>query len=361
MDTTPLYQQIAEAVRQEILYGQLRPGDSLPTVREMAERWQCTPGTVQRAYRELVRQGVVVSQPGQGTRVGSTLTSDAGPLRRAELVHRAEAFLLQQLAAGYSAEEIERAERSALDRWRAQNTRPQSVPTAVLRFAGSHDLAISQIGARFGEIAPGFELNLTYNGSLGGLIALARGDADLAGSHLWDAESEQYNLPTVRRLMPGQRVALVTLAFRRLGLVSPPGNPLGVDGLTDLPGRRFANRQRGAGTRVWLEAQLRRSGIDSGAIAGFDHEATTHTEVARLVAEGESDTGLAIEAAAKDFGLDFLPLTTERYDLVIPATAWDNNGIQALVRWLRSDEGCDMLEALGGYETGETGGVRWVD
>lgn len=363
-DKPPLYQEIAEAMRQEMLYGHLRPGDRLPAVREMAARWRCTPGTVQRAYRELARQGLVTARPGQGTVVTAALAAaEDFPLRRAALVHRAEAFLLESLAAGYDPAEVEQAVMSALDRWRALAREPQAPPTHTLRFVGSHDPAVSLIAARFSELSPDTALQVTFAGSLGGLIALARGEADLAGSHLWDEETDTYNRSFVRRLLPGQRVALLTLAHRRLGLLVPTENPAGLTGLADLtrPGLRFVSRQRGSGTRVWLDAQLRRYGIAAERIAGYGDEVPTHFEAARAVAEGRADASLGVEAAALAYGLGFLLLATERYDLAIPAAIWDTPPLQALADWLGSPAARAAIAGLGGYEVGETGRVEWVE
>lgn len=365
MDKTPLYLQIADAIRQELLAGKLRPGDPLPPVREMAERWNCTPGTVQQAYKELARQGLAVSRAGQGTRVGAAQPAqppDRTPLRRASLVHQAEAFLLEVLAAGHTPEEAESAFRAALDRWRALAVMQPEVSARVLRFVGSHDPALSLVASRFPEICPGCALELAFTGSLGGLIALAEGKADLAGSHLWDEESDTYNAPFIRRLLPGRRVALLTLAQRRLGLIVPPGNPAGLAELGDLtrPGVRFINRSRGTGTRVWLDAQLARRDVPSDAIVGYSQEASTHAEVARAVAEGQADAGLGIEAAARAYGLGFIFLTTEPYDLVIPAAAWEMPPVQALATWLRTAEARVVIGGLGGYETAETGQMVWV-
>jgi molybdate-binding protein/DNA-binding transcriptional regulator YhcF (GntR family) len=366
MDKRPLYVQIAEAIRQDLLEGRLRPGDALPTVRDMAERWKCTPGTVQQAYKELTRQGIAVSRPGQGTHIGSgpVDAADATPLRRATVVHQAEAFLLEMLSAGYTIAEIENGFRASLDRWRAVAAGAPQTPAEALRFVGSHDPAVSLVAARFGELC-GSEaciLQVSYSGSLGGLIALAEGKADLAGSHLWDEESDTYNESFVRRLLPGQRVALLTLAHRRLGLITAPGNPLKVEALSDLTraGVRFVNRQRGTGTRVWLDAQLRRATVDAETIAGYDHELYTHAEVARAVAEGAAEAGLGIETAAIGYGLSFVQLAREPYDLVIPAATWETPQIQALAAWLQGEDARRSILALGGYETEETGRVKWV-
>ncbi|MEP0763626.1 MAG: GntR family transcriptional regulator, partial [Chloroflexota bacterium] len=146
MTTTPLFQEIAESIRQAIISGALRPGDELPPVREMSAQWHCAPGTVQRAYQELAAQGLVVSRPGQGTRVSAPAPpAPSSPLRQAALVHRAESFLLGALAEGYAPGEIEGAVRQALDRWRGMSDAVPVPPPTVLRFAGSHDPAVSAI------------------------------------------------------------------------------------------------------------------------------------------------------------------------------------------------------------------------
>jgi molybdate-binding protein/DNA-binding transcriptional regulator YhcF (GntR family) len=353
MSKRSLYQQIAEAIRQQILNRTFQPGDRLPSVREMAVEWNCTIGTVQRAYEALARQGLVVSRPGQGTHVATAIPAEqVEPLRRAALVHRAEAFLLEVLTAGYGPEEVEQAVRLALDHWRTFKQQAADWPEQSLHFTGSHDPALTYITTHFDQVAPDYIPHLTFTGSLGGLIALAEGEADLAGAHLWDEESDSYNTAFVRRLLPGRRVALLTLAHRRLGLL--------VDDLT-RPGLRFINRQAGAGTRVWLDAQLRRLGITPDQVSGYGREVQTHSEMAQLIAEGRADVGLGIEAAALAFGLGFVQLTTERYDLVIPAEVWSRSPVQALARWLANPEAQQNILAIGGYDIHETGKVEWLN
>lgn len=364
MEETHLYRRIAGSLRREILQGSLRPGDRLPSVREASAHWQCTAGTVHRAYRELAQQGLVVSRAGQGTHVAGGVGAQGEiPLRWANLVHRAETFLLEVLTAGHTPAEAEQAVRLALDRWRALADRPPRPSGDTLVFVGSHDPAVSLIASRFAEVVSGYELRVTFVGSLAGLMALARGEADVAGSHLWDEESDTYNVPFVRRLLPGRRVALLTLAERHLGFIVAAGNPHRIAGLSDLaqPGLRFINRQRGSGTRVWLDAQLHRHGVSAERIAGYENEAATHTEVAQSVAEGRADVGLGVETAALDYGLDFVRLTTERYDLIVPAERWQHPPVQALASWLATDEAKAAIAALGGYEVVATGRVAWVD
>lgn len=366
MDKTPLYQQIAESIRQDILYGALAAGAQLPPLRVMADRWRCTVGTVQRAYAELAREGLVLSRAGQGTRVVETAAPRAGAqalLRRATLLNQAERFLLEMIAAGYPADEVEQAMHKAVERWRAPERTSKPGDRASLRFVGSHDPAVALIAERFGQIAPGSSLSVSYAGSLGGLMALARGEADLAGCHLWDAQRDCYNVPFVEHLLPGRRVALVTLARRRLGLIVPVDNPRGVRSLADVvQGElRFVNRQPGAGTRVWLDAQLRALGLDASVVVDYHQEVTTHSAVAEAILAGRADVGLGVEAAALAYGLAFVPLATERYDLAVPVETWSKEPVQCLATWLRSEPAKAAIAALGGYETAQTGNVRWVE
>jgi putative molybdopterin biosynthesis protein len=271
--------------------------------------------------------------------------------------------LLEALTAGYTAPEAEQALRLALDRWRALNPIPIRLSEQHLRFVGSHDPAVALIAARFADFAPGETLRPTFAGSLGGLIALAESEADLAGCHLWDKESDSYNAPFVRRLLPGRRVALLTLAHRRLGFLISAASPTVVTSLKNLidSGLRFVNRQRGAGTRVWLDAQLQQLGLTPEQLPGYEQEKCTHSEVAQMIAEGQADIGLGVETAALLFGLRFIPLTLERYDLVIPAEGWASPPIQTLTHWLATDVAKAEIMALGGYDVHETGQVQWVD
>ncbi len=364
MDDSHLYQKIIAEVRQDILDGRLRPGDRLATVRQMTKRWGCTIGTVQRAYQELARQGLVVSRPGQGTHVLKPLPHEGeSALRRATLVHRSEAFLLEMLTAGYELPEVDAAVHEAMEHWQVIAHTPQPVKSHALHFAGSHDPTLAWMATHFSEIIPQFHLQLSFSGSLAGLFALAEGRADLSGCHLWDQESDTYNDPYVRRVLPGRRVALLTLAHRRLGLMVPYGNPLGLRGLDDLarPGLNFINRQTGSGTRVWLDVALRKAGVPVEHILGYDRECMTHFEVAAAVASNKADVGFGLESAARSYGLDFVYLVRECYDLVIPDANMPLESIHRLSAWLSSSLARKTIAGFGGYEVEETGRLRWID
>ena len=363
-----LYLEIAESIRRLIVSGELKSGDRLPPVRELARQWACTPGTVNRAYAELAREGLVVSHRGSGTRVSaSPLQPEAPAWRWASLVNRAEKFLLDALSGGNTPAQAEAALSVAIARWRDMQAAGVESPAAkrespALRFAGSHDLVVESLVRLLGERTPGFSLGVEYVGSLGGLMALARREADIAGVHLWDAETDTYNAPFVRRVLPGRRVALVNLAYRSLGLILPPGNPQGLRALADLarPGVRLVNRQPGSGTRVWLDAKLKALGIVPERIAGYDRTELTHLAVALAVSRGEATVGLGIQAAANAYGLDFVALTREQYDLAFPEEVWGAAHAKALVEVIRSAHFREVVLALGGYDPSDAGRETWL-
>ena len=368
-ETTPyLYQEIAETLRRRIAAGELKAGDKLPPVREMAKQWQCTPGTVSRAYAILTQEGLVAGQRGSGTHVLSNRLQPEQPTWYwAALVNRAEQFLLEAINKGHSPVQAEAALRLAITRWQeiqAKRSPLEKGNTAVsthLRFVGSHDLAVGFMTRLLAETEPEYELETNFVGSLGGLIALAQNEADIAGTHLWDEATNDYNLPTIRRLLPGCRVVMVTLALRSLGLMTAPNNPHQIESLADLAKSdvRLVNRQAGSGTRVWLDAQVRALKIQPETLLGYGREEITHMAVARAVKQGEADVGLGIYAAAAAFGLHFVPLTQERYDLVFPESVWRNPAAQTLVGIIRSERFKAQIEALGGYDTAVTGQEIW--
>lgn len=367
-----LYQEIAESLRRRIASGELGPGDKLAPVREMAEQWNCTPGTVSRAYAQLAREGLVTGHRGGGTRVAAgELNPDQPVWQWASLVNRAEQFVLEAVSGGYTPVQIETALAVALARWqelqRLGAPSPSlpagpSISRTTLRFVGSHDLTVELIVRGLAEEAPESDLSVEYTGSLGGLMALARQEADIVGTHLWDETTDSYNTPFIRRLLPGRPVVVVTLVHRSLGLITPPGNPQAVHSLAGLtqPGVRLVNRQAGSGTRVWFDAQLKALNIPRERLAGYEQEELTHLAVASAIERGEATVGLGIYAAAAAYGLNFIPLTQEQYDLVFPEAVWHSPSAQALIRVIRSVHFKEAVAALGGYDTSQTGQESWV-
>ena len=224
---------------------------------------------------------------------------------------------------------------------------------------GSHDLTLDLLSSELSKAHTGLSLSSSNVGSLGGLIALQRGEAHLAGSHLMDEETGEYNVSYVKRYLPGMPVVLVNLVYRDQGLIVPKGNPKGLAGLDDLlrPDVQFVNRQRGAGTRVLLDYRLGQMGATPGQIQGYRREEYTHLAVAAAVAGGSADTGLGILAAARALNLDFLPLMQERYDLVIPRAVYESGLLDPLLALIRGSDFRKQVEALGGYDGSQMGEV----
>ena len=227
---------------------------------------------------------------------------------------------------------------------------------------GSHDLVLDLIASRLSSDRRGPILSSANVGSLGGLIAVSRGEAHVAGSHLMDEDTGEYNVSHVKRYVRDREVALVHLAARSQGLMVRPGNPLGVRRLEDLgrPEVRFVNRQRGSGTRVLLDYKLREAGIDGEAIRGYGREEYTHLAVAAAVQGGRADAGLGIYPAARALGLDFIPLFEEQYDLVTPVEFYDDEPFAAILELIESPEFQREVDALGGYDVRNMGSLKAV-
>jgi len=222
---------------------------------------------------------------------------------------------------------------------------------------GSHDLVLDLAASALRADDPRVTLASSNVGSLGGLVALRDGLCHIAGSHLLDPATGEYTLPYLDRILAGQDVSVVRLVHRDQGLMVAAGNPLGLKGIDDLtrPGVRYVNRQRGAGTRVLLDHELRMRGISPDAIDGYPREEPTHLAVAAAVAAGRADAGLGITAAARAFRLDFLPVTREPYDLVVGARDADSPRLAPLWALLESDRFRAAVRDLGGYGTEEMG------
>ena len=229
---------------------------------------------------------------------------------------------------------------------------------------GSHDVTLDLLASHLRRRQPPRSLASSNVGSLGGLVALRRGQAHAAGSHLLDEETGEYNRAYVERHRQGRPMVMVTLAHRVQGLMTLPGNPKGVMSLEDLAGGgvSFVNRQRGSGTRVLLDYKLAQLGIEPGDVRGYEREEYTHLAVAAQVASGAADAGLGVMAAARALDLGFTPLLEERYDLVIPREFYDSDLLAPVLDLLdggsaRGKAFRGEVEALGGYDTREMGRV----
>ncbi len=223
---------------------------------------------------------------------------------------------------------------------------------------GSHDPMLDLLATHLRLRSSEARIVSVNIGSIGGLIALRRGEAHIAGSHLFDPETELYNIPYLRRYLGDEEVELVTFAHREQGLILPPGNPLGITAIADIRGARYINRQRGAGTRVLFDYLLAQHEIPPEEIAGYNHEEYTHLAVAAAVADGIGDCGMGLRSAAEAMGLDFIGLTSERFDLVIPVRFRESASVQALMETLQSDAFKRELGSQSGYRSDETGLVQ---
>ena len=235
---------------------------------------------------------------------------------------------------------------------------PANVETGALAILGSHDLALEALAAELRQVKPAplsvFTLPV---GSMEGLVALRQGLAQVASCHLLDAESGEYNLPYVRHLFPDRETSLITLAHRAQGLLVARGNPHQIRKIEDFARQdvRMINRNRGSGTRLWLDHQLAQLSLPPPLLRGYEREVRTHTAVAEAIGSGKADTGLGAEAAARKFGLDFVPLFQERFDLVMAREQLSDQHLRPLFDVLSSSRFRSLIEALGGYQTDHTG------
>jgi putative molybdopterin biosynthesis protein len=224
---------------------------------------------------------------------------------------------------------------------------------------GSHDMLLDVLADALGQATPTRRLRSVHVGSIGGLLALQRGEAHLAGCHLLDASSGDYNVAAVDAYL-GQRgiqTRIVGFVERVQGLIVPRGNPLGLTRLHDLTqlGVTFVNRQRGSGTRVLLDFHLKRIGINAREIRGYERQEFTHLAVAAAVASGAVSCGLGVLSAARALNLDFVPLFDERYDLVFPEIHADTQLLAPLMQMLASPVFQARAAELGGYRTSRMG------
>ena len=221
------------------------------------------------------------------------------------------------------------------------------------------DPALALLGVHLARRYAACRLVWIHSSSLAALQMLYRGEAHAAGTHLWDPESGEYNLPYVRRELAGRRLVVVTLSQWEEGLIVARGNPKGIIGPADLARRALAiiNREAGSGSRMALDTWLRREGIAPRQVRGYRREVSSHLSVAEAVASGVADAGPGILAAARMFGLDFIPLQEERYDLVIPLEFLNAPSVQALLDVAVSPAFREELEALGGYDVSQAGRV----
>ena len=241
----------------------------------------------------------------------------------------------------------------------AELLRPLASIKNTIVVVGSHDNTLDVLADCLSAHHPGLTLSSSHVGSMGGLMAIKRGVCHLAGSHLLNAEDGSYNLSDIRKFLPNIPVKRVQLVFRDQGFMVSHGNPKGIKGVDDLVRKdiRFVNRQSGSGTRVLLDYRLKQLNLNPKDINGYDDDEFTHMSVAAAVLGGTADMGLGIFAAARALNLDFIPVVTEQYDLIIPERFFDTENIQRLLTTIRTPDFKQRVEKLGGYHTERTGEI----
>ena len=246
---------------------------------------------------------------------------------------------------------MEKFYRAQADAWLLQAVVLPKSSKPSLIFSGSHDLALEGVAAHLAKHVTLLSLPV---GSLDGLVNLRQGLCQISGAHLLD-ENGEYNTPFVRHLFPDRDVEMITLAYRTQGLMLAAGNPKGIKRVSDAarPEVRFVNRNAGSGTRLWLDAELRRLEIPAENINGYDVSVKTHTEAAALVASNRADVSLGLQAAAGQFGLDFIPLFEERYDLVLPRE--NESALTPILDYLQTAAFRTKLNSLTGYNASHSG------
>jgi putative molybdopterin biosynthesis protein len=236
---------------------------------------------------------------------------------------------------------------------------PEEIANTIM-IIGSHDIALDILSDELRKTGSRIRIASGNVGSLGGLVALRKGTAHVAGSHLLDTESGTYNVSYIQKYLQGAPVHVFHLVLREQGLIVQRHNPKGIGGIEDLTRDDvvFINRQLGSGTRILLDYKLDELGIDAGQITGYENEEYTHMNVAVAVLSGMADAGLGILAAARALDLDFIPLVTEQYDLVIPSSFVDDPKIEILLETIRSEGFKERIRGLGGYNP-ESSGDLW--
>jgi len=240
--------------------------------------------------------------------------------------------------------------------------RPLTDVQSTLVVIGSHDNIIDVLANLLHKGRKTIRISSAHVGSMGGIMAIRRGEAHLAGSHLLDEKTGEYNISFIKRFLPDIPLQLINLCYRQQGLIVARGNPLRIKGFEDVARNNysFINRQNGAGTRLLTDKTLRDMNIDPTTINGYDHEEYTHMSVAASIANGSVNCGMGILAAANALNLDFVPVAEERYDLIIPNEFLNDLKIKTLLDVIRNNsEFQKLVLALGGYNLRDSGNVMY--
>jgi putative molybdopterin biosynthesis protein len=240
--------------------------------------------------------------------------------------------------------------------------RPLAEVDNTLVFIGSHDNILDVLANMLHRLRPAVRLSSAHVGSMGGIMAIRRGEAHIAGTHLLDDKTGEYNVPFIKQFLKGIPLQLINLAYREQGLLVPKGNPKNIKGFQDLTNQniRFINRQKGAGTRILTDLNLKNLNISSDQINGYDREEYTHMNIASAVAAESADTGLAIRAASVALDLDFVRVASERYDIILPTALAEDSRVMNLLDTIRNNQDFQQtVVKLGGYDLKDCGKVMY--
>jgi len=228
---------------------------------------------------------------------------------------------------------------------------------------GSHDPLLDELGDMMHLEDNGVFMSSAHVGSMGGIMAIRRGETHVAGCHLLDTATGEYNKSFIKKYFPKGGVKLVRCVGRQQGMMVAKGNPLKIEQFADIAGVnvRYVNRQKGSGTRILTDYLCRQNGLDAAGIYGYDREELTHTSVAAQIASGSADVGMGIYSAARLYELDFIPVCIEEYDLLIPDGAWETPMVQKMIETMKSEAFREKLLALGGYTVENPGEIIELD
>ena len=228
---------------------------------------------------------------------------------------------------------------------------------------GSHDPLLDEVADMMHRADPTVFMSSSHVGSMGGIMAIRRGEAHAGGCHLLDTETGVYNLSFLKKYFPNGGIRLVRCVGRQQGLMLAKGNPLDIKEFADIAknGVRYVNRQKGSGTRVLMDYLCEQYAVNVSDIYGYEREELTHTSVAAQIANGSADAGMGIYSAAQLYDLDFLPICIEEYDLIIPDHAWETPVVQQLIATLKSPAFREKMLAMGGYTVDHPGEIIPLD
>lgn len=228
---------------------------------------------------------------------------------------------------------------------------------------GSHDPLLDELGDMMHIDDNDVFMSSAHVGSMGGIMAIRRGEAHAAGCHLLDTETGVYNKAFIKKYFPKGNVKLIRCVGRQQGLMVQHGNPLNIQKFSDIAreGIRYVNRQKGSGTRILTDYLCKTENVNPDAIYGYEREELTHTSVAAQIVSGSADAGMGIYSAAKLYDLDFIPICIEEYDLLIPDHAWDTPMVRQMIATLKSEAFKEKILAMGGYTLENPGEIIEVE